>query len=221
MSKAICGIYKITNNTNGKSYIGQSIDIKTRWRNHKTAVDDCAIHSAIRKYGVQNFSFEIIEECTSNELNKREIYWMEYYDTKAPKGYNIADGGLGGGNRSKEVLQYDLLGNFVKKFPSAKVAAKELNLCHSVLCACCRHEIKTCGDFQWKYSDDSQFDINPVKRDNKKVKIGQYDLDRNLIKIFNSAKEASKITGTSYSGICKACNGTIKTSGGYIWSWLY
>ena len=219
MNNCICGIYKITNQINGKSYVGQSIDIATRLRNHRTATDDCAIHKAIRKYGVENFSFEIIEKCEQSLLNEREIYWIDFYNTSAPNGYNIANGGLGGGNRSRKVCQYDLQGKFIQEFNSAKEAANKIGLSHSTLCACCRQEIATCGNFQWKYADDDRV-ITTVKQDHKRVKVQQYDLFGNLIQTFSSAKEASLITGIGYTGICKACNGQLKTSGGYIWKFL-
>lgn len=92
------GIYKITNQINGKIYVGQSINIEKRWRQHisdtKTHKDECYIHRAMRKYGVENFSFEIIEKCSKEELNDREVYWIEYFDsTNREKGYNYGSGG--------------------------------------------------------------------------------------------------------------------------------
>lgn len=64
------GIYKITNNINGKVYIGQSIDINKRWKEHKYRSQipnkeyDKYLYRAFRKYGLENFTFEILEECT-------------------------------------------------------------------------------------------------------------------------------------------------------------
>ena len=89
----ICGIYKITNKINSHSYIGQSVDIYKRWHSHKYA--DCkpsAIHSAIKKYGLENFNFEILERCPREQLNEREIHWIEYYNTYKD-GYNLTIGG--------------------------------------------------------------------------------------------------------------------------------
>lgn len=92
-----CGIYKITNLINGKAYIGQSINIKRRWRDEKMAAQnsskgdyDSVRSKAIRKYGIENFSFEIIEECSREKLNEREGYWATYYNTYIPNGYNVA-----------------------------------------------------------------------------------------------------------------------------------
>lgn len=81
-----CGIYKITNNINEKSYIGQSIDIKKRFSRHKYNAVTIGgrgymypLSQAIRKYGLENFSFEILEECSEAELNKRELFYYNLY----------------------------------------------------------------------------------------------------------------------------------------------
>jgi hypothetical protein len=56
------------------------------------------LYRSIRKYGIENFIFEILEECNEEELNDKEIYWIKYYDaTNKEKGYNIKLGGEGAG----------------------------------------------------------------------------------------------------------------------------
>lgn len=98
------GIYKITNKINNKSYIGQSIDIERRWKSHKTepfnpnsTQYNTIFYKAIRKYGIKNFIFEILEECPQEQLNEREQYWIEYYATYTQQtnanGYNMTIGG--------------------------------------------------------------------------------------------------------------------------------
>jgi len=91
------GIYKITNLINGHSYIGQSVCITERWNNHRCAARegiDYPLYRAMRKYGLDNFSFEIIEECPQELLNEREKYWISYYNTYYD-GYNQTLGGQG------------------------------------------------------------------------------------------------------------------------------
>ena len=73
----IIGIYKIENLINHKCYIGQSIDVHRRWTDHKRLykVETDAgykypIYRAFRKYGIENFSFELLEECLASELNE-------------------------------------------------------------------------------------------------------------------------------------------------------
>lgn len=94
-AKKVRGIYKVTNKINGKVYIGQSVDIGRRWREHMTAKDDIYFHKAIQKYGVENFEWEVIEQCKKKDLDEREIYWIEYYDS-FNKGYNCTKGGDSG-----------------------------------------------------------------------------------------------------------------------------
>lgn len=93
------GIYKITNKINGKSYIGQSKNIHRRWQSEIADSNNVNSHSydyplmrAFRKYGVDNFEFEVVEECEIEELNQKEIYWIDYFDTFF-HGYNQTLGG--------------------------------------------------------------------------------------------------------------------------------
>lgn len=99
----ICGIYKITNNINGKCYIGQSIDIQRRWYEHKNPYmwethRYKILYLAFAKYGVENFTFQIIENCERNKLDEREIYWIEQFNSYK-KGYNMTKGGQGNCHR--------------------------------------------------------------------------------------------------------------------------
>ena len=94
-------IYKITNNLNGKSYIGQTIqNVKERFYQHcaikcSQAVLNMAIHKAINKYGKSNFTVQVIEEVESVYLNDRERYWIKYYNSYN-NGYNSTKGGQDG-----------------------------------------------------------------------------------------------------------------------------
>lgn len=89
------GIYKIENKITKKVYIGQSTNILSRWRAHKSSaynLSDCGykypLYRAIRKYGLKNFSFQILEECLVSDLNNREKYYIEKYSSLVPAGYN-------------------------------------------------------------------------------------------------------------------------------------
>jgi len=101
-------IYKATNKINGKSYIGQTInknfDIYIK-RSHKKPSEyskdiNRVFHNAIRKYGWNNFEWEILEKCDSkNELNEMEFHYIKQYNTFfRMNGYNMTFGGEGGGN---------------------------------------------------------------------------------------------------------------------------
>lgn len=98
------GIYKIVNQLNNKVYIGQSINIEQRFKHHiweafneKHVQYNYFISRAIRKYGIDNFKLEIIEECEEEKLNEKEIYWINFYKSNNSKyGYNMTQGGDGG-----------------------------------------------------------------------------------------------------------------------------
>jgi group I intron endonuclease len=97
-----CGIYKITNRINNKLYIGQAVDIAARWNAEKwlSKSDRYGIQTitrAIHKYGLDNFTFEILEETSIDRLNTREKYWISYFNSNNPeKGYNLTPGGQDG-----------------------------------------------------------------------------------------------------------------------------
>lgn len=86
------GIYKITNKENGKVYIGQATNIEKRLSEHRRKRTQ-TIDNYINILGVDSFDFEIIEECTPEQLNEREKYYIQKYDSQL-RGYNIQDGGL-------------------------------------------------------------------------------------------------------------------------------
>ena len=97
-SQKKCGIYKITNIDNGMCYIGQSVDVAERWRQHiKRAVGAETVtrnklYPAMFSLGPENFTFELVEECDSAKLNEREKYWIDYCKSKE-FGYNSTSGG--------------------------------------------------------------------------------------------------------------------------------
>ena len=92
-------IYKITNNINGKCYIGKTErTIKIRWSEHTRLSRfklDLPLYRALSKYGVNNFSVEEVENCDNSILDEREIYWIDYFDAYKT-GYNCTGGGEGG-----------------------------------------------------------------------------------------------------------------------------
>lgn len=93
----VSGIYKITNLADGKIYIGQSVNLAERLRNHIKAgvgidAPGLKLYVDMKKLGVENFSFEILEKCPALELNNKEKYWIEFYHSQ-DFGYNITKGG--------------------------------------------------------------------------------------------------------------------------------
>ena len=91
------GIYKLTNLTNQKVYIGQAVDISERFKQHTKCglgIDTPSnmLYTAMTKDGVENFTFEVLEECERGQLNDREKYYIEFYRAQE-HGYNMNKGG--------------------------------------------------------------------------------------------------------------------------------
>lgn len=88
------GIYKITNLITQQSYIGQSNNIERREIEHfnNNKYNQQKIDKEIQNLGKENFSFEILEECSIDKLNEREKYWINFYDSFY-HGYNQTKGG--------------------------------------------------------------------------------------------------------------------------------
>lgn len=87
-----CGIYCITNMVNGMQYVGQSINIEKRLYQHIYSKSSSEIHQAIEEYGVQNFKFEPLIECSPNELDEQEVKFIRLLGTYE-NGYNQTRGG--------------------------------------------------------------------------------------------------------------------------------
>ena len=115
-------IYKITNKVNGKSYIGQTrYTIEFRWKQHQHKKDNTYFHNAIKKYGIENFSIEILEECNIEDLNSREIYYIAKYDT-FNNGYNLTIGGDGNRRLLLDDSYNEIKELYLSGFSSNKIA---------------------------------------------------------------------------------------------------
>lgn len=127
-------IYKITNTLNQKSYIGQTITkLSERFAKHKYLANHpeqqhnvSYIHRAIHKYGIENFTFETVEQIDNSLLNEREKYWIQYYNTFVPDGYNLTKGGDGTAGFSRpqseeeKKQRSESLKQYYKNHPEAK-----------------------------------------------------------------------------------------------------
>lgn len=143
MKNDVSGVYKITNLINGKTYIGISKHIFRRWQEHKWSAKN--IHSksynyplsrAIRKYGIENFSFEILEELNYNNLDllkdKEKYYILQYNSIN--NGYNQTEGGdisdyvsYGENNPNHAITTNDVI-NIRKRWAAKKETTNEIYL---------------------------------------------------------------------------------------------
>lgn len=220
------GIYKIENLITHKKYIGQSIDIKKRWAYHKSMykyLTHSQIYASMRKHGIENFSFEIIEECPQEQLNEREIYWIEYYDTYK-NGYNST---LGGYNTPlKAVNQYTLDGKFIATYISIRQAAGLLNLSETNLSSCCAGKQKSYGGYLWTFIDEPaplpyvDKRVGHITSSNKRI-VQQYNKNNEYIAEYESAHEAARQIGKPKCAnhITECCQNKRKTCEGFIWKY--
>ena len=88
-----CGIYVITNTITGQRYVGQSVDIMSRWQQHEYSDAKTVLYEEIKKYGLINFLFHVIDECSPRELDEREYFWIKELDTYN-QGYNSTQGNI-------------------------------------------------------------------------------------------------------------------------------
>lgn len=115
-------IYKITNKVNGKSYIGQTrYTLEFRWRQHIHKKDNTYFHNAIRKYGPENFTLEVLEECSTSNLNEREIFYIAKYNT-FKEGYNLTTGGDGNRRLLLDNSYDEIKELYLSGFSSNKIA---------------------------------------------------------------------------------------------------
>ena len=132
------GIYKITNTTNNKVYIGQSVNIAQRWKAHRTRPYQIhceqyehPLYRAIRKYGLEHFAFEVIEECNPEELNEKEVAWIQFYDaTNGSKGYNL---GLGGYEAVPQKINQTIAQEIIALLKNTELTQKEIALQYNII----------------------------------------------------------------------------------------
>lgn len=89
-----CGIYRIVHVATQRSYVGQSLDVERRVKDHLSQKrSNVLLSRAISKYGVDAFSSEILELCDSGELDEKEKYWIQKLNSVSPGGFNLTHGG--------------------------------------------------------------------------------------------------------------------------------
>lgn len=100
----ICGIYKLTS-PSGRVYVGQSVDINGRKCKYKglQCKEQIRLYKSLKKYGFENHSFEILQECKKEELNGLEILFINLYDS-ANNGLNLQNGGNSKFTHSPETI---------------------------------------------------------------------------------------------------------------------
>lgn len=224
-------IYKITNKINNKIYIGQSINYEKRIKEHIYARKNEKKHLnqiidiAIKKYGKENFSFEIIDKSESNEeTDFLERKYIKEYDCLVPKGYNLLKGGRKqqGSWNMKEIEIYDLNGNYIESCESASEYARiNKKYFDASIRDCCNGIVKRHYDkiFKWKNNDEKIIPYIKPQSSRKKI-VYQYDLQGNYVNEYESVTLASEKTNTRRIGIINCANGKQKTANNFQWTYI-
>lgn len=210
-------IYKITNNLNGKIYIGKtSYTIEKRWKEHcqdykKLSLQNRPLYKAMAKYGVENFSIEEIEKVSIEKEEERERYWIEYFRS-FKEGYNATIGGDG-----KPYLDHNLVIATYNQLQNQYQTALKLNIhedtVHDILIA---NNIQTLG--------------RGVISKMKAKDVDMFDLSGNYLRSFSSANEAAtwlvqEVFKTSINintvrtHIIEVCKNKRKTAYKHIWKY--
>lgn len=206
-------IYCITNDVNGKQYVGKTVDtIEKRFKEH---LNDCTkarcekrpLYDAMNKYGIEHFQVRLLEECDLSILEEREKYWIDMLNT-FHNGYNATYGGDG-----KQLYDYELFIQDFNKGMSIKDIAIKFHC-----------DIDTVSKVISKVGLDTN--LNHYKKSSHVVQ--QLSLDGNVIQNFNSCRDAARyiknqnpqLTGTIKSiGNCisRVANGQASQAYNYLW----
>ena len=207
------GIYKIENLINGKVYIGQSVDIKGRWNEHKLVNSRASkdalkrqkypLYLAFEKYGLDNFSFEVIEECSVEELNEKEQFYIKkynsYIDFPNSNGYNLTLGGDG----TRKVTEEQIL-NILKLWDEGKTTGEIMDTLQIEKHAIIKY-LKLFSSTYTVKESDFRGRINAGISHRKKIDC--YDLWGNFLKTYSSITEASEILDLNKQKIINCCKG--------------
>lgn len=188
-------IYKVTNNINGKIYIGQTKrTLEKRWSEHCNKYSDCAsLHNAILEYGKENFSVVQIDcAIDKEELNAKEKYWIQYYDS-VNKGYNLTYGGTSRCGLSDEI-KTQISEKVKEAWKDGWIEAKPMS-----------------KETKKKISEAHKGSKNHRARKVRCVETGE---------IFDTLSEAAKKYNLYRNNISLVCTGTLKTTGGYHWEYV-
>lgn len=206
-------IYKISNDINQHIYIGQTIlSIEDRFREHvkesqRYRAKNRPLYNAMRKYGVEHFSIDLIEECNYSMLSEREQYWIDYYNSYKD-GYNATRGGDG-----SALYDYD---SIIEKYTSG-MTIREISEYFG-----CDRDVAQRALKRAK--------INPYTNGFKKIslEVNMHNKNNEFIKTFSSCRSAAQwLVDNGYTNanintiatnIARVANGKRKTCYSFIWS---
>jgi group I intron endonuclease len=241
-------IYRVLNKITKKCYIGESKgkDVVWRWNQHKQKIEankGCpALRDAVKKYGIENFEFSIILICFDEDRFKYEIEYIKKYNSLSPNGYNLTNGGEGGGgfkgkkhteevkNRIKNTLKQKYIDNpEVKKVLSDRntLLMKQPDIINKIKQGIYNSKInKTRCVTKKIINDDTKNKISESLKTyySKKphsthngTRICQFNNDNIFLNEYCSISKASFVTKVPRKAISLYIRGKVKIAGGFIW----
>lgn len=202
-------IYTFKNKVNGKVYVGQTCrTFKERMGEHLRH-KNTTLGKALAKYGIDNFEYGIIDEAkTIEELNEKEIFWIEKLNSITPYGYNLCKGGnntLGYNHKeeSKEKMRLSKKGTF--KGEDNPFFGKK----HT-------HETRQKMRDAWTEERKEQLRLSAKTRKYRTIKVRNVDTGE----VFDSVKKAAEKYNLKDTHISRVCKGKRKTTGGFKWEYV-
>ena len=215
------GIYKITNNIDGKFYIGSTKDVYERWPEHKTAArggyhSSAHFQYAWNKYGEEAFGYEPIEFCEPGIRLEREQHYLDElkpWDHKI--GYNISKiAGAPPPPPNKPIERIDPRTGEIKEYRTRDEAVAD-GFNEGSISSCCRGNMETHASYWWRFADGSTPEFVSAERI---CPVDQLSLeDGSVIASFESITAAAKSGAFSIDGISSCCLRKTKKHGGFGW----
>lgn len=212
-------VYRVVNKITDKVYIGAtSQSIQQRRLDHiykSNQASATVFQEAIATFGIDAFIWNQIDTASNqNELAEKEIQYIKDYDS-FQLGYNL---NKGGGGFRKKVFQYELdTGTLVGTYDNLTTASEAINVTKKSISNVCLGIDKTCKGYYWSYAFIERY-IPQI--DLRKKQVIQLSLEGNLLNTFDSASQASKMTGVSKSCITRCCRAERTQSKGFLWRYI-
>lgn len=222
-------IYLITNTLYEKQYVGQTENYKERWKTHKSISSNCLLRDDMQELGREFFDFEIIEECKKEDVDDLECYYIDYYNTLVPNGYNISPGGRKVSEETKEKLRQINLGKKHTKETVEKIRQGNLGKkqpAHAI-------EKTRLANLGRKRTDEARGNMSKAQMGNRhseetKQKMSKTRTQNRVLQIlpdkttveFDSVKDASGKLNIAYSLINRVCLGKRPNTHGFIFKYI-
>lgn len=212
----MASIYVITNTINNKQYVGKTnFNVEKRFKEHlqdsfKNCSENRPLYKAIRKYGKENFSVEVLEECSIEESYEREIFWIKEKNTYL-NGYNATIGGDG-----KTLYDYSQIAEKYMELKNLQDIAKYFNCSVDTVANACKEQKISVINAPMASKIKNGEKVNQIDI-NTQEKLASYNLIKDAARAMVAQEKTTSFNGTK-THISEVCRGKRKTCCGYKWS---